>query len=57
MLNELEKDITVLRQGDVANGLPSSGQTVMKVTNYDTILDFLYLQSIRVTNVLLLLYD
>jgi hypothetical protein len=56
MINELDKDIMVHRQGVAANDLPSSGQTVMKVTNSDTMLDFICLQSIRVTHVLLILY-
>jgi predicted nucleic acid binding AN1-type Zn finger protein len=55
MLNELDKDITVQLQGIAANDLPSSGQIVLKVTSSDTMLDFLYLQSSRVTSVLLLL--
>jgi hypothetical protein len=36
--------------------LPSSGQTILKVTNSDTMLDFPYLESISVTSVLLLRY-
>jgi hypothetical protein len=56
MLNELDKGITMHQQGVATNDLPSSGQIVLKVTNFDSMLYFLYLQRIRVTSVILLLY-
>ena len=52
MLNELDKYITVQRQGIVVNDLPSSGQIVLKVTSSNTMLDFPYLQSISVSSII-----
>jgi hypothetical protein len=45
VLNELDKVLQL--QGVAVADLPSSGQTVLKVTNSDTMLDFPYLQSSR----------